>query len=78
MGDMLLSGKRRPCCYAIVPMDLYSALNKNLKAKAVWKGLLPDERRDFVQWIASTKDKKEHSKRIEKVRELLTGGKKHP
>ena len=77
MGDKLLSGKRRPCCYAIVPMDLYSAVNKNSKAKAVWKGLLPDERRDFVQWIASTKDKKEHSKRIEKVKELLAGGKKH-
>lgn len=77
MGDKLLSGKRRPCCYAIVPMDLYSALNKNAQAKAVWKNLLPDERRDFVHWITSTKDKKEHSQRIEKVKVLLVSGKKH-
>ena len=31
---MLVSGKRRPCCYAIVPMNLYKALAANPKAKA--------------------------------------------
>jgi uncharacterized protein YdeI (YjbR/CyaY-like superfamily) len=44
----LASGKRRPCCYAVVPMILYTALNVYPKAKAQWKQLSPDERRDFI------------------------------
>lgn len=35
----LLSGDRRPCCYAVVPMKLYIALDENVKAKAKWKQL---------------------------------------
>jgi len=43
----LASGKRRPCCYATVPMNLYTALKPHSKAQAQWKQLSPDERRDF-------------------------------
>lgn len=46
--DMLAKGKRRPCCYAVVPMNLYKALADSPKAKAKWKTLTPNERRDFV------------------------------
>lgn len=67
--SMLTSGKRRPCCYSIVPMNLYTALNANPKAKAQWKGLTPTERRDFVSWINSDK----HS--IEKACSMLVQGK---
>jgi uncharacterized protein YdeI (YjbR/CyaY-like superfamily) len=52
----LASGKRRPCCYAVVPMNLYSALKANPKAKAQWKQLSPDERRDLIGWISAAKD----------------------
>src|SRR3989344_4420148 len=38
----LLAGKRRPCCYAIVPMNLYKTLGVNKKAKTTWSGLTPD------------------------------------
>lgn len=73
----LLSGKKRPCCYALVPMSLYKALDGDPKAKAVWKDLMPDEKRDFVSWIDSVKDKGEHALRIEKARIMLTAGKRH-
>src|SRR3989338_11502980 len=35
----LAAGKRRPCCYAIVPFDLYKALAANPTAKAQWRVL---------------------------------------
>lgn len=77
--DMLLSGKRRPCCYAVVPMNLYTALNKNSKAKAEWKNLTPDEKRNFIAWIEKEKgDKEKYQNRIEKVCEMLVACKRAP
>jgi uncharacterized protein YdeI (YjbR/CyaY-like superfamily) len=76
--DMLISGKRRPCCYAIVPMSLYTALNANTKAKTEWKNLTPDARRDFVGWIDSTKDPETQKLRIEKACLMLAAGKRRP
>jgi uncharacterized protein YdeI (YjbR/CyaY-like superfamily) len=52
----LASGKRRPCCYATVPMNLYTALKAHSKAQAQWKQLSPDERRDFIGWINAKAD----------------------
>lgn len=68
----LLSGKRRPCCYAMVPLDLYSELDDNATAKATWKTLTPIERRDLVDWVGGD------AGRIQKAIKLLTAGKKHP
>jgi uncharacterized protein YdeI (YjbR/CyaY-like superfamily) len=72
----LLSGKRRPCCYAIVPMSLYKALDTNPRAKAVWKSLTPDERRDVVAKIDSVKDKAAKVIKIDEVITTLATGKK--
>lgn len=58
------SGKRRPCCYAVVPMILYNALNAHPKAKARWKQLSPHERRDFIGRINSEKDPETRARRI--------------
>jgi uncharacterized protein YdeI (YjbR/CyaY-like superfamily) len=76
--SMLSAGKRRPCCYSIVPMDLYKALGANPKAKATWKTLTPTERRDLVSWIEKAKNSEENKKRIEKASEILASGKRHP
>lgn len=73
--DMLMAGKRRPCCYAIVPMNLYTALNANAKAKAEWSSLTPDERRDLVRWIDSDKSGTPNE-RIKKVCTALATGKR--
>src|SRR5436190_20375753 len=45
-GSMLAAGKRRPCCFAIVSLDLHLALKATPKAKAQWSDLTPIERRD--------------------------------
>jgi uncharacterized protein YdeI (YjbR/CyaY-like superfamily) len=74
----LASGKRRPCCYALVPMNLYKAIGSLPKAKAQWKDLTPNERRDFVDWIDSAKESDMRTQRIEKVCVMLLSGKRHP
>ena len=74
----LEAGQRRPCCYAVVPMNLYKALGTNPKAKAQWGKLTPDEHRDFSDWVNSAKDAKTGAQRIEKACTMLVAGKKHP
>ena len=74
----LASGKRRPCCYALVPMNLYKAIGSLPKAKAQWKDLTANERRDFVDWIESAKESDMRTQRIEKVCVMLLSGKRHP
>lgn len=76
-GEMLLSGKRRPCCYAVVPMDFYKALGESPKAKDYWKTLTPDQRRDVVAWIEEAPDKTTHKERVQKVQAMLAT-KKYP
>ncbi len=72
----LLAGKRRPCCYAVVPMSLYKALGANTKAKATWKDLTPDERRDFASWVETGKDSVERAIRVDTACSLLAAGKR--
>lgn len=74
--DMLTKGKRRPCCYAIVPMNVYKALGANPKAKARWGELSPDERRDFVNRIDSTKNPETRKRRIEMACDMLAAEKR--
>lgn len=74
----LAKGERRPCCYAVVPMNLYKALGLNLKAKVTWKDLSPDERRDFVKWVEEPKDSEKRGIRIDKACSILATGKRHP
>ncbi|MEK7628004.1 MAG: YdeI/OmpD-associated family protein [Patescibacteria group bacterium] len=76
-ASKLISGKRRPCCYALVPMNLYKALGASPKAKAQWKTLTPTERRDFIGWIDVAKESEAHKIRIAKVCALLSAGKRH-
>ena len=76
--SMLAAGKRRPCCYAIVPMNLYKALGANKQAKAQWSGLTPDERRDFADAVESVKEPAARQRQIEKVCAKLVAGKRRP
>jgi len=76
--SMLAAGKRRPCCYTIVSFDLHTALKAAPKAKAQWSGLTSIERRDFIDWMDSAKEKEAHKRRIEKVCSLLAAGKRRP
>lgn len=74
----LASGKRRPCCYAVVPMNLSAALKELPKAKAQWRSLTPDERRDFIVVVNAGKSAAERSRAIERVCALLLRRKHRP
>jgi len=78
LGARMASGKRRPCCFAVVPMKFYKALGTNAQAKVFWKNLAPDERRDFIDWINAAKESGENKRRIEKACTLIAAGKKRP
>ncbi len=74
----LAAGKRRPCCYALVPMNFYKALAAAPKAKAQWSELTPNARRDFVSWMESPKKPQERQLRIEEACAMLASGKRQP
>jgi uncharacterized protein YdeI (YjbR/CyaY-like superfamily) len=75
---MLAAGKRRPCCYSIVSLNLYTALAATPMAKAQWRDLTPIERRDFISWMDSPKQPETHRRRIEKACVMLAAGKRRP
>ena len=76
--SMLAEGKRRPCCYSIVPLDLHKALAAAPKAKAQWHGLAPDARRDFISWVESAKQRETRKRRIDEACVKLAAGKRRP
>src|SRR5205809_2339652 len=77
-GSMLAAGKRRPCCYSIVSLNLHQALAATPLAKAQWSDLTPIERRDFIGWMDSAKEPEIHRRRIEKACSMLAAGKRRP
>lgn len=68
---MLAVGKRRPCCYSIVPFSLYKALAADHTAKAAWSKLTPAARRDFISSIDSATEPDIRQRRVEKVCAVL-------
>jgi uncharacterized protein YdeI (YjbR/CyaY-like superfamily) len=76
--SMLADGKRRPCCFSIVPLSLHTALKDTPKAKTQWSTLTPTARRDFISWIDEAKAKEARNRRIEKACEMLAAGKRRP
>jgi uncharacterized protein YdeI (YjbR/CyaY-like superfamily) len=76
--SMLAEGKRRPCCFSIVPLSLHKALTAVPKAKAQWSVLTPIARRDFIGWIDAAKQPESRKRRIEKACEMLAAGKRRP
>jgi uncharacterized protein YdeI (YjbR/CyaY-like superfamily) len=75
--SMIVEGKRRPCCFSIVPLNLHLALKAAPKAKKQWSTLTPTARRDFISWIDEAKPAT-RDKRIEKACEMLAAGKQRP
>lgn len=74
----LASGKRRPCCYAVVPLDFYTALKAVPKAQALWKQLTADEKRNFTDWINASADSETRAKRTGKSCAVLAKGQRLP
>src|SRR5437016_5860503 len=59
--SMLAAGKRRPCCYTIVSLNLHQTLAATPMAKAQWSDLTPIERRDVIRWMDSVKELETHT-----------------
>jgi len=76
--DMIATGKRRPCCFSIVPLDLHKALAATPRAKAHWSGLTPTARRDFISWIDSAEQRDARKGRIAETCTMLAAGKRRP
>lgn len=74
----LAAGKRRPCCFAIVPVDLHKALAGTPKAKSQWSKLTSLERRDFASWVNSAKNSDTRRKRAAQTCSMLAAGKRRP
>src|SRR5947207_15059245 len=72
--SMLVAGKRRPCCYSIGSLHLYTALATTRMARAQWSVLPPIERRAFIGWMDSAKQPEAHRRRVEKPAVLLGAG----
>lgn len=75
LPSRLATGKRRPCCFAIVPINLHKAFASAPKAKAQWNKLTSLERRDFASWVDSAKDSETRRKRVEQACLMLAAGK---
>ena len=76
--EKLVKGKRRPCCYAVVPMDLYRALGDDPVAKAHWGKLTGNEKRNFSDWVEFSEGKDMRRSRVARVCQLLADGKNAP
>lgn len=61
---------------ATVPADLRKALAAAPKARALWSGITPIARRDWVQWIISAKRPETRARRIDNACQMLAAGKR--
>jgi uncharacterized protein YdeI (YjbR/CyaY-like superfamily) len=76
--ENLVKGKRRPCCFAVVPMDFYKALGAAPLAKSQWSGLTANEKRDITDWIEVSEDRESRKGRIAEACATLAAGKRCP
>jgi uncharacterized protein YdeI (YjbR/CyaY-like superfamily) len=78
LPSRLADGKRRPCCFSVVPLDLHEALSAAPKAKGRWSDLDSMQRRDLIDWINSAKERETRRSRIEETCMALATGKRRP
>ena len=58
--------------------DLEAALRSNAEVLALWQGLTPLGRNEFICWVEDAKQEATRKRRIERTREELREGKKRP
>lgn len=62
----------------IAPADLRGALARSAKARAVFDGLAPSHKREYVRWIAEAKRPETRARRVAQTVERLAQGAKEP
>jgi hypothetical protein len=61
------------------PADLREALAAAApKARALWSGITPNARRDWIHWITSAKQQETRARRIKNACSMLAAGKRRP
>lgn len=58
--------------------DLQAALRSDAEVLALWQGLTPLGRNEFICWVEDAKQAKTRERRIARTREELLEGKKRP
>ena len=58
----------------VAPLDLSSALKKDMKASAFWKVLTPGYKRTYIRWIADAKREETRARRIAAAVDRLSRG----
>ena len=61
-----------------MPADLRKALVAAPKAQALWLGVTPAARRDWIHWITSAKQAETRARRIANACSMLLAGKRRP
>lgn len=61
-----------------VPDDLEAALRADAAVLALWEGLTPLGRNEFICWVEDAKQAKTRVRRIERTREELLEGMRRP
>ncbi len=61
-----------------VPADLRNAFKSSHSAKALWKDLTTEGRRDWIRWIDSTANPQTRARRVRRTVEQLSEGKRRP
>lgn len=61
-----------------VPPDLEKTLVADCEALALWEGLTPLARNEWICWVENAKTESTRLKRIERVRSDLKQGKRRP
>jgi len=59
-----------------VPTDLRKALAAAPEARALWSGITPIARRDWIQWITSARRPETRARRVANACEMLAAGKR--
>ena len=59
-----------------IPADLRKALAAAPKARALWKEITPNARRDWIHWISSAKQRETRARRVKNACSMLAGGKR--
>lgn len=58
--------------------DMQAALRAEAEVLALWEGLTPLGRNEFICWVEDARQAKTRARRIERTREELLEGKKRP
>ncbi|HLK17072.1 MAG TPA: YdeI/OmpD-associated family protein [Fimbriimonadaceae bacterium] len=76
--ENIAAGKRRPCCYSVIPLDLYKLLWEAPAAKAGWSNLTASEKRDYSEWVEASEDSETRKSRVVEACARLAAGKRRP